>query len=1453
MLEEPSRPGSVLFVAAPAADEQPPKRADSAAALKAVVSRAATILARRVRPRQTGETRSSATGILAPWVRHLRRLGLRPLRWRWARRLRPGVRRSLVWSTIAVVALVAGGVVSVTTVDLGPSLRAQAERAFADYIDRPVTIGRLSTYLAPGRFLLEDLEIGGLNPGDRPFFQAERLTISTAWGPLLQGEVLVDAVELTGWRMLVEGFADGRQTFPRFVPPAEDAAGRDVAPRADETAAGAPEEADEGRLLVTTVQHLRAHDGEFVYEDHGAPWSIRAPNIDLTLGKTTGYGGTARFRGGTLLIGDFEPMTLNMDAEYLLDGGLVDLTHIDLWAADDGFRARVDGRVDMLNWPESTYNVREMSIELPAMKEVFFARDNFTVTGSAAFTGVWRLFEGGRELTGSFASVDPALSGLRFPELDGDLVWTRDRFEITRGHSGFYGGELDFTYAMKPLGAPEPGVATFDPEVRAADLEPLLDDLDVRGARPRGRLTGGLSLSWPLGRFAERSGGGQVSVAPPRGVALLPRDAAPEARTGWLHGEQPFEPAAVPWRFPFGGEMRFTFEPDGMDIAPSWFATPLTAMTFQGRTAWGARSRIPFEVSSADWQESDRVMAAVMTAFGRPTGDLTLEGHGTMTGVMTGTLASPRIEADFAGDAIEAWNVEWGRGVGDIVVEDGMLEVTGGRFLQAASSLAVDGRFAIGPPRSGREEINARFAVDGLPAQYIRDAFALEGYTIDGPTYGQLRLYGAYGAPHGFGRLRLGAGLAYGEPFDEADADLRFDGGGVLLNGLSVRQGDGEVSGAMYVKWDGTYSVTAEARNLHLSASRMVERVPVPVTGRIDAEISGAGAFDDPRYEVQGALSDVSIAGARVGQVTGRLDVEAGAMAVELEAASPDVAVSGSGRIGLEAGAPSRLRFSVTNTRLDPFARALLPGLSEMTSLAASGTVVVDGTLLDIERLGVDVAVDRLALTVFDFELDNDGPVRLSLADNAVRVDRMRLRGEGTNLELGGEVTLDDERIALRAGGDASLGILEGLVDDVRSRGTMRLAADIGGSLDAPIITGEARVTNGRLRHLALPHALDAIDGRVVLEPGGIRFDELSAELGGGPLRFGGRVGLRGYRIGDLGVTAVGRDIALRYPEGIRSRVDADLTLRGSVDAPTLGGLVTVHDAIWMELFQADGGLVDLLADEAGADAAEPTLPLQFDLRISAPSSLRISDNRAQIVASADLTLTGSFDRPSLLGNAEIERGQLYFQGNRYRLTRGNVRFTNPVEMEPFLDVEAETDIRVPGQTYRVTLGLSGPLDSLQPPTLESDPPLQQFEIVGLLLGDVRDPQQAEIRTLRAPEATQQGLLMQGIGTGLLNNPVLAEVGGVVQRSFGVDTFEITPSLDDPAAQQSTQLVPTARVLIGKRISDRAHLTFSRAVSGSNQDLIVVFEYDATDRLSWVLSQNEDRTYALDVRVRHAF
>ena len=39
-------------------------------------------------------------------------------------------------------------------------------------------------------------------------------------------------------------------------------------------------------------------------------------------------------------------------------------------------------------------------------------------------------------------------------------------------------------------------------------------------------------------------------------------------------------------------------------------------------------------------------------------------------------------------------------------------------------------------------------------------------------------------------------------------------------------------------------------------------------------------------------------------------------------------------------------------------------------------------------------------------------------------------------------------------------------------------------------------------------------------------------------------------------------------------------------------------------------------------------MPLRFDLQVLVPSTLRIDNNLARMVANADLTLRGTYDRP---------------------------------------------------------------------------------------------------------------------------------------------------------------------------------------------------------------------------------
>jgi len=217
-----------------------------------------------------------------------------------------------------------------------------------------------------------------------------------------------------------------------------------------------------------------------------------------------------------------------------------------------------------------------------------------------------------------------------------------------------------------------------------------------------------------------------------------------------------------------------------------------------------------------------------------------------------------------------------------------------------------------------------------------------------------------------------------------------------------------------------------------------------------------------------------------------------------------------------------------------------------------------------------------------------------------------------------------------------------------------------------------------------------------------------------------------------------------------------------------------------------------------------------------------------------------------------VLRGAVIFEGRRYVVTRGTIDFTNPSRIEPFLDVEAETRVRVPGETYRVTIRATGTPDRLSAFTIDSDPPLPEYEVLALLFGGTSPGKDVEFRQYTRGETSQQALLRERM-TRALTGLVSSEVGRVVEQTFGVDTFQLMPSLVDPNQRFSGRIDPAARVVIGKRLSDRVFLTYSRSLSSSTRDQIIVLEYDQTDRYSWIFSRNEDGTYALDVRIRRTF
>lgn len=1354
-------------------------------------------------------------------------------------------------SLAVVIALLAAAIVSSLTVDLGPTARGYAEREASKRLERPVHIGRLSIHLLRGRVVLEDMVIEGRRPEDRAFFTARRLSIALDWSAALakRPEFTVTSAELTDWQMLVEKWDDGHN-FPKLTSDAD----RD--------------QPDGPRRFTTTVKYLRAAKGQFSYEDHQAPWSVVAPNLDLTITNFPRYHGQATFADGRVTIQDHVPMWANMQARFTIDGSMLRMERIEL--ETDGATSVAIGDIDVSRWPEMLYDVKSR-VHFPRMREIFFRNEQWALAGDGDFTGRFHLFKGGYDLAGDFTSQIAGVNTYRFPSLHGSLRWTRDRFEVTDAGSDLYGGLAQFVFSIAPFGSETRPTARFEASYADVDLAQVSDFYELAGQRFAGRLSGENVLEWPLGRFRENRGAGRALVTPPPGVEPMTGLLAAAGAADPDHSRHewgPFAPLPLPAHLPIGGEVTYRFDPDRVDVDAGRFATERTHVTFQGATAWGADSRFPFHVTSSDWQESDLVLAGILTDFGSRTGAVAFGGRGEFDGVMTGAFRRPRVEGLFTGEDLRAWDTLWGSGSARIVVENGYVTVADGAVRLDDAEIRAEGLFSLGyPRRDGGEEIDARFRVTRRDLDGLRHAFEIDDYPVSGRLTGEFHLTGKYEAPVGFGAMTIEEGVAYAEPFEKGSAQLRFDGKGVRLDSVNVVKGTGTMTGAAFVGWDSTYSFEATGRRIPVERVEAFGYPQLQPSGLLEFSASGSGTFEVPRYDVRFRVSDLSVVEESVGQVAGTLAMRGNELSGEVDISSPRLAVSGTGRIALTPQADAELTFRFHESSLDPYVRLFVPRLSPFTTAVASGSIRVVGELADVDHLLVDATVDSLEVRLFDYAVRNEAPIKLALDQHVVRLNRLQLVGDGTRLQVAGTIGLHDQRIAVQAAGDANLGILQGFFRNVRGSGRAELMAAVDGPLYEPEFSGSATITGGRIRHFSLPNALDAINGVVQFDSRGVRLDDVTATLGGGRVQFGGRIGFDGYLPGELNVTARGENIQLRYPEGVRSVVDADLSVRGNFKAPTLGGTVAVKNATWSRRVDPTGGLLDFGADRAsssggaagpGDAAASVAVPVRFDLQVLVPSTLRIENNLARLVASADLQLRGTFDRPQLYGRAEVDRGEVLFEGRRYLVTRGAIEFTNPIQIEPFFDVEAETRVRVPGQTYRVIVRAAGTMAQMRP-ELSSDPPLPAADVLALLFSDVRrsqGPGDAEIQARLNPTQRQTDILTAR-ATQLIANPISSEVGRVVEQAFGVDTFQLTPSLFDPyssSATARTSINPSARVTIGKRISDRVYLTFSRSLSTSLNDQILLLEYDESDRLSWILSRNEDdQTYAIEVRVRHTF
>jgi hypothetical protein len=303
--------------------------------------------------------------------------------------------------------------------------------------------------------------------------------------------------------------------------------------------------------------------------------------------------------------------------------------------------------------------------------------------------------------------------------------------------------------------------------------------VDLHGLELAGRANGDVTMSWPNGHFREMRGEGHTVLRPPDGVTLASRT-LPASPMVPRTEPAPFDPLLTIGRTPAGGDVHYAFDPEGLTFTDSWAATPWTYVSFQGRAAYTDNADLPFKVTSHDWQESDRVLSAILTIVTGQTEAIEVGGRGTFDGVMTGSFKAPRISGRFGGNDLRVWGVTWGEARADLVIENHHVRIANSLISRDAGSIVADGNYALGfRADPAEEEIRSQVRLRNWPMADLRTAFNLDDWPVDGLISAtDLDLRGKYRDMYGAGTMRLERGVAWKEPFGAATADLTLEGSG---------------------------------------------------------------------------------------------------------------------------------------------------------------------------------------------------------------------------------------------------------------------------------------------------------------------------------------------------------------------------------------------------------------------------------------------------------------------------------------------------------------------------------------------------------------------------------------------------------------------------------------------------------------------------------------------------
>jgi len=880
---------------------------------------------------------------------------------------------------------------------------------------------------------------------------------------------------------------------------------------------------------------------------------------------------------------------------------------------------------------------------------------------------------------------------------------------------------------------------------------------------------------------------------------------------------------------------------DELELAQFNLSTPASKVQAAGTLA--ASSTIHFSISTSNLEEWRPLVAALRGPTNVP---FRVDGNATFNGVASGTFSSPTLAGTLVAQDFEftlpatsrtpQQQVHWDSLAASIQFSSRSLALRGGTLRRGdtsadfeVSATLLKGEFTEDSPYTARVNLHN---VD------VASTAALAGfdYPVSGTADVTLQISGTRSDPVVQGHIHAANALAYGEPIEAFDADLHIAGGETALNNIQLTHQDAAISGsAAYTPDTRGFRLDLVGKNFDMSRIRQIHLDELPVDGRADFTLKGSGTIDAPLLSASVHVRDLALDHELAGGVYLEAETKDGELHLSGHSELEHGTVFVEGNVGMRGDYPATITARADHVDLDALWRAYL-GNQLTGHSAVSGSITMEGPIRYPGQWTLKGDASDLYLELEYAKLHNQGPIRFTYAQKVAHIEPANMVGQGTDVTGEGSIGFAGNRaLDLSADGQIDGNLLNSVNPDITASGLMSVHMTVGGTVSDPLPQGTIQIKNGSVNYAGLPSGLSEMNGSLTFTKDRVHIDQLTARTGGGTLDLKGDATNYNRQL-SFNVTAVGKDVRLRYPPGVSSTATAELHWIGTRAASTVSGDILVTKLAVTPGFDFGSYLERSRQSAAITPANSPMYNVKLDIAVRTAPELQMKTAVARLSGDADLRLRGSIARPSVLGRADILEGDATFNGIKFRLERGDITFANPISIEPQVNLQATTHVR----NYDLDVTVTGTPDRLNV-NYRSEPPLPKSDIIALLaLGrtsqESEQLQQQSGQTMFTDEATNL----------IISQAINQTVSSRMQKLFGVSRIKIDPQ------GLTTETNPTARgpqVTIEQQFANNISLTYSTNVSQSSEQ-IIQGEYFVNRNLSVVGTRDQNGVVSFDVRLR---